>query len=68
MGGSTNMHVSRRQARTLLAAARFTGAMVEALETRDVDHDLPTPADLHTVEMMLTSALVRIRDLEERRA
>ena len=65
---NTNMHVDRRQATTLLNAVTFTRGLVDLFETRDIDHDLPTPDDLHTVEMMLTSALVRIRDLEERRA
>lgn len=65
---STNMHVTRKQAATLLNTVRFTRGLVDLFEDRDIDHDLPAPADLHAVEMMLQSALVRIRDIEERRA
>lgn len=59
------MHVDREQATTLLDAARFTRALVETLEQRDVDHDLPTANQLHRTEMMLQAALDRIRDLEQ---
>ncbi len=62
------MHVNREQATTMLDAVRYTRALVESFDERDIDHDLPNPNQLHRAEMMLQSALDRIRDLEQRRA
>lgn len=68
---NTNMHLTEQQARTMLAAVRFTALMrvtidgLEALTGRT--NALPELHKLKGAETMLIAAIERIRDKERTR-
>lgn len=65
---NTNLHVTERQARVLLAAVRFTTLMRDAVTNTGAPASaLPELHKLKGAETMLIAALERIRDKERTR-
>lgn len=62
---NTPITVTEHQARTMLEAVRYTRALVNSFDQRDIDHDLPSAESLHTAELMLRAAIIRIRQREQ---
>jgi hypothetical protein len=66
---NTNLHVTARQAGSMLKAVRFTMLMRNLIAAAGAPVDaLPELHELKGNETMLLAALERIRDLEARRA
>ena len=66
---NTNLHVTAKQAGSLLKCVRFTILMRDAvISTGGTASALPDLHELKGNETMLLAALERVRDLEARRA
>lgn len=66
---NTNLHITARQAGSMLKAVRFTILMRESIVATGAPADaLPELHELKGNETMLLAALERIRELEARRA
>lgn len=66
---NTNMHLTEQQARTMLAAVRFTTLMRDSIDRLDTGYPnaLPELNRLKGAETMLIAAIERIRDKERTR-